>query len=223
MLGYQTATAKNRAGGEGKKAPGITSTREEIAAAADLLRRQTSRFPYAEVVAPAFESVLEMLPLDLDVPQDNIKAIKVDHTLAWESQDPAYYDRSFMTFMTDTVQAHPDTLFVTEKVMKPIMNASPFIYIGNAGALGFLRELGFVSFDPVIDETYDTVSDDMIRLKLCLDEMSRFAAADGDLLRQQFGRMWPAIEHNFLHFWGDAHSVLRHRFLADVLRLDDAS
>jgi hypothetical protein len=49
-----------------------------------------------------------------------------------------------------------------------------------------LAALGFATFDPTIDETYDT----------------------------------PSIEHDFRHFWGDAHTVLGDRFFADVLRLD---
>lgn len=47
------------------------------------------------------------------------------------------------------------TLFLSEKVFKPIACFHPFIVVGNKGSLKELRKLGYKTFDGFIDESYD--------------------------------------------------------------------
>jgi len=53
--------------------------------------------------------------------------------------------------------------FLTEKTFKPIKHAQPFIIIGAAGSLQRLRELGYRTFDSVIDPSYDQILDNTAR------------------------------------------------------------
>lgn len=46
---------------------------------------------------------------------------------------------------------------VTEKTMKALVFGRPFVMVGNPFTLDYLRELGFRTFDTVIDESYDTI------------------------------------------------------------------
>lgn len=50
-----------------------------------------------------------------------------------------------------------DTCFLSEKVFKPITAGHPFIVYGNKNSLHYLRELGYKTFSPFIDERYDTL------------------------------------------------------------------
>jgi hypothetical protein len=57
---------------------------------------------------------------------------------------------------------------VTEKVYKSIAVGHPFILVGNAGSLMHLKDLGFSTFTPFIDEDYDNPESlDIRMLKVC--------------------------------------------------------
>ena len=49
------------------------------------------------------------------------------------------------------------TCFISEKTFKPIACCHPFIIAGNRYSLKNLKELGYKTFHPYIDETYDTL------------------------------------------------------------------
>jgi hypothetical protein len=53
--------------------------------------------------------------------------------------------------------------FLTEKTFKAIKHGQPFVVIGCAGSLSALRELGYRTFDHVIDNSYDTIQDNTER------------------------------------------------------------
>lgn len=48
-----------------------------------------------------------------------------------------------------------NTVFLSEKLFKPIVCRHPFILVGNRGSLKKLREMGYMTFDGFIDESYD--------------------------------------------------------------------
>ena len=50
-----------------------------------------------------------------------------------------------------------DPLFISEKSFKPLAHKHPFLIYGSLGTLQYLRDLGFETFDHVIDESYDRV------------------------------------------------------------------
>jgi hypothetical protein len=64
-------------------------------------------------------------------------------------------------------------LYVTEKVLKPMLNLRPFVVLGPAASLAQLRALGFRSFAPIVDETYDTMPDRSQRVRAALSEVQR--------------------------------------------------
>ena len=66
-------------------------------------------------------------------------------------------------------------LQLTEKTLRPIACAQPFILAATAGSLEYLRSYGFETFAPWIDETYDTIENPVQRLKAIVQEMKRIA------------------------------------------------
>jgi hypothetical protein len=48
-----------------------------------------------------------------------------------------------------------DNCFISEKTFKPIACSHPFIVFGNKGSLENLRKMGYKTFHPLIDESYD--------------------------------------------------------------------
>ena len=53
--------------------------------------------------------------------------------------------------------------FLTEKTFKPIKNAQPFVLVAPAGSLQCLRDLGYKTFDTVLDNSYDLETNNTLR------------------------------------------------------------
>jgi hypothetical protein len=73
---------------------------------------------------------------------------------------------------------------ITEKVLKPLVNFHPLIVFGNPGSLRMIREYGFVTFDNVIDESYDEELDPRRRFDQAYTELTRLCRTDERTLKQ---------------------------------------
>ena len=70
---------------------------------------------------------------------------------------PEHYTDAYFNIVIET---HFDAdgsggAFLTEKTFKPIKNAQPFILVAPPGSLQCLRDLGYRTFDSVLDNSYD--------------------------------------------------------------------
>ena len=71
---------------------------------------------------------------------------------------PEVYLDTWVTVVSDASFSDNDhTLFLSEKVFKPIACNHPFIIMGNKGSLEKIKSLGYKTFDGFIDESYDTL------------------------------------------------------------------
>ena len=52
------------------------------------------------------------------------------------------------------------SVFISEKTYKPIACMQPFIIVGARGSLRYLKKLGYKTFSPYIDESYDELPDE---------------------------------------------------------------
>ena len=64
--------------------------------------------------------------------------------------------------------------FLSEKVFKPIAWGMPFIILGNRLSLLKVRQLGFKTFDGLIDESYDKESEPELRYQLVLSAIKKY-------------------------------------------------
>jgi len=64
------------------------------------------------------------------------------------------YNQTAYSIVAET-NAENDWVFFTEKIVKPILGRRLFIVLGNRYYLQALRDLGFKTFDSIIDESYD--------------------------------------------------------------------
>jgi hypothetical protein len=90
---------------------------------------------------------------------------------------------------------------LTEKTFKAIALEMPFVLIAPAGSLEYLREYGFQTFADIFDESYDTETDDILRVEKVvklLKDLDNLSAQD----RQQIHRAClPIVQHNYDHFY----------------------
>ena len=93
-----------------------------------------------------------------------------------------------------------DTIFITEKLWKPILCQHFFIVHGNYLYLQKIRELGFKTFGQYFDESYDLESDPVKRIEkitTLIESLKGFDWKDAYLSSQDLRK------HNYDLFWSD--------------------
>ena len=86
--------------------------------------------------------------------------------------------------------------FVTEKTFNAIANNQLFIVVGHANSLDLLKSLGYRTFDKIIDESYDTISNNQDRLNAVIAEIKRFISRPIAEIRQDYLKVLDVLEHN---------------------------
>lgn len=159
---------------------------------------QIARFPDSEKLTPFIADFVSRLPLSIDVTrEDSREGQALKFVLPWASPDPKIYDDTYFSVVLDTSFTDEGTLFHTPIAYKSFMNFSPFVYFGNFRGLKALREMGFRSFAPFIDESYDLIEDDNQRLSAAYAEFDRLASLSHEQLNAGVESIWESLVHNF--------------------------
>ena len=105
------------------------------------------------------------------------------------------YNNTWYTIVTET---HPNgTQFYTEKTAKPIMSKRLFVMFGPKHALKHLRDLGYSTFDEILDESYDSIDDDVTRWTAAWQQVKYLTTQDHKLV---YRKIQPVLDHNFENF-----------------------
>lgn len=91
------------------------------------------------------------------------------------------YQDTYFSVVTETVFDYPYS-FRTEKIWKPMAIGHPWIAVANQGFYRDLHNLGFKSFAPVIDETFDQIENNQ-------DRLDRIAQIVKDLCQQDLASL----------------------------------
>lgn len=83
--------------------------------------------------------------------------------------------------------------YISEKTWKPIGHLQPFIYLGPAFALAELKKLGFKTFAPFIDESYDNEMDPELRFKMVISEIERIAKMDINEIHNWYNSIYQEV------------------------------
>ena len=94
-----------------------------------------------------------------------------------------------------------DRLHLTEKSLRPIACAQPFILAGTHGSLEYLRSYGFVTFGDVWDESYDLVEDPEERLIMIADLMKQIANWAPRVKERKMAQAQEIAQHNHQRFF----------------------
>jgi hypothetical protein len=92
---------------------------------------------------------------------------------------------------------------LTEKIFKPIVSRMPFVLVGPAHNLKYLREYGFKTFDKWIDESYDDIQDPILRMEAIGNTMSKICNLSHEALEDLLIEMSPVLEHNYNLFYSN--------------------
>ena len=109
-----------------------------------------------------------------------------------------FYD-SYLHIVTETYLPN-DQNFFSEKIFKPIIFMQPFILIGAQNDLKCLRKLGYKTFDGIIDETYDTIEDEIDRFSAAYKEIENIINKSDKELNQMYFDCYDILVHNYWHW-----------------------
>jgi hypothetical protein len=104
-----------------------------------------------------------------------------------------------LDIVTETLFNHPYP-YITEKTMRPITSKRPFIVLGGAGILTLLQRKGFKTFNSIIDESYDAISDYSDRFDAVCDSINKFVSQPIEKIKQDVESVIDILEHNFRHY-----------------------
>jgi hypothetical protein len=96
--------------------------------------------------------------------------------------------------------------FITEKTFKAIKNCQPFVIFGPQGTLAQLRDMGYRTFDDVIDNSYDLIPHNNERWEAVLWSISQLMECSD--LHNWYQSCIPDLVHNQRIFQGDLQARL---------------
>lgn len=112
------------------------------------------------------------------------------------------YQNTYCEIVLETL-FDDNRLHLTEKILRPIAMGHPFLLCATAGSLQYLRDYGFKTFDSVINEDYDLISNPMDRLSAVIKTMKTIANWTVSEKQQKFSQMQKIAEFNKNYFFSN--------------------
>jgi hypothetical protein len=127
-----------------------------------------------------------------------------------DNDDMIYFQDSYLSLVTETFffdlnreenkLRNDDAIFLSEKTFKPIAMKHPFITVARPHTLAKLKSMGYKTFSPYINESYDDIDDDYTRLVMIVEEIKRLDRLTPDQWIQWQTNVKDIVDHNYLNF-----------------------
>lgn len=118
----------------------------------------------------------------------------------WGDNTPEPSKNAYFDITCETYMDNDGYKSLTEKVSKPLVHFNPFFFVGFQGALALLRELGFRTFSPYIDESYDDEPNQVKRLDMIYAEVKRLLSMSQEEIHNWYWSMEDILIHNHNHY-----------------------
>jgi hypothetical protein len=125
---------------------------------------------------------------------------------------------AFWHIVTETVFYY-DKLHLTEKIFKPIVSKQPFMLLAAPGNLAYLKSYGFKTFDSIIDESYDTIQDNDLRIEAVIKQLHWYCNLTPGEKTDIIQQLEPIIDYNFHHFYGEFRHIITQELLDNTKTL----
>lgn len=132
----------------------------------------------------------------------NLTPIEIDRTLHYNlAADLTLedYEQTFISVINETLTSK-DTLFLSEKIWKPLLVGHPFAVIGNVGTIKYLKNLGYKTFNKWWDESYDEEPDFLKRVDKVVDILNKLKSYSTKELQGIKEEMQSILDYNKNHF-----------------------
>ena len=110
-----------------------------------------------------------------------------------------WYSDSYINLVTETFFG--TNVFLSEKIFKPLSNLQPFIVLGDYGTLAELKRLGFKTFEPFIDESYDLEIDPKKRIRKIEIEIEKLKNKSIEEIHEWYYSIKDVLLYNQKHMY----------------------
>jgi hypothetical protein len=158
-------------------------------------------------VEPELNIRYDQHKFDNQVWQPNM--ILEDHFPASTAHSHYSADFDIEDYESTDIEVVLETLFddarwhLTEKSLRPMACAQPFVLAATPGSLEYLRSYGFQTFADVWDESYDQETDPVNRLTAIADLMREIADWSPEIKQAKMAQARAIAEHNREHFFSE--------------------
>tara|TARA_Y100000310_G_scaffold146525_1_gene145852 strand:+ start:2479 stop:3687 length:1209 start_codon:yes stop_codon:yes gene_type:complete len=132
----------------------------------------------------------------------------------------SHYLDTYFTICTETNyddrNESGNAVLLSEKIWKPITNFHPFILVSNAKSLNKLKEYGFKTFEPFIDESYDNINDKDKRFLAICREIEKLCNKPIEEIHEWYWSIEEILKHNYYHFYNEFVPNEKQRFLNEI-------
>jgi hypothetical protein len=150
-------------------------------------------------------SIKNKFPIRLNITDERSNPVDIT------DDDYYYHEESYFSIVTETTYyqksndiamlSYADPQFFSEKIFRSIHLKHPFVLVTFPGALKKMRELGYKTFHPYINEEYDTIYDDYKRIDVILDEVDRLCNMDDEEFLLWQTNVKSIVDHNYELFY----------------------
>jgi len=156
-----------------------------------------------EMVSNALKKIKPLYPIDADSDIDANWIYKDGEkwggAVGQWSNFSHQYKRIYFNIVTESCY-NEDCIYMSEKIFKPISNLVPFIIVSTPFFLQKLREIGYKTFHPWINESYDEEVDNDKRFFMILDEIKRLCSMSKEEIHKWYYEMEDILLYNQEHF-----------------------
>ena len=134
-----------------------------------------------------FRKYAKVFPLVLNMDDERYNPIDV------REGDFIYHEDSYFSLITETLFFKDrfdagNSVLISEKTFRAVIHKHPFVLVAPAKSLYYLKRLGYKTFSPYIDESYDDIDNDEERLQAVWKEVERLCSfTDNEWLEWQRG------------------------------------
>jgi hypothetical protein len=150
----------------------------------------TNEVPLLFEREPLLKEKFDLLPNKVIADREDI-----ENTNGYAHENENLFLDSYISIVTET-SFYIDNDFISEKIWKPLYQFHPFIVVGRPHLLKYLKEIGFKTFDWLIDETYDTIEDDGLRMEAIIKEIKKLNELSLDEIQSIIHQNFDKLEHN---------------------------
>jgi hypothetical protein len=142
------------------------------------------------------EKIESILPYELDTQQLSPNE-KTNFGATNNKKD--WYLETYINLVTETFFGR--NVFLSEKIFKPLSNLQPFIVLGDYGTIAELKRLGFKTFEPFIDESYDLEINPKIRIQKIEKEIEKLKNKSIEEIHDWYYSIKDILLHNQKHMY----------------------
>jgi hypothetical protein len=142
------------------------------------------------------EKIVDMLPYELDTQHLSTNE-KTNFGATNNMKD--WYSETYVNLVTETFFGR--NVFLSEKIFKPLSNLQPFIVLGDYGTLAELKRLGFKTFEPFIDESYDLEINPKERIRKIEIEIEKLKNKSIEEMHNWYYSIKDILLHNQKHMY----------------------